>query len=381
MKNKTLGLYLHIPFCVRKCAYCDFLSFPAEEDEKSRYTEALIREIEAEGRKTGDFAVDSIFFGGGTPTTLSSESLKAVMKALKDNFDISPGAEITMEMNPGTDREELDDFIAGNINRISLGLQSMDDRELLTLGRIHRAEDFIRSFAHMRKLGIRNLSVDLMSALPGQTEKSWQRTLELTAGLEPEHISAYSLIVEEGTPFYELNEKGRLALPDEEAERRMYADTGKILASRGYHRYEISNYAREGFESRHNRKYWTLRPYLGLGLGASSFLRGMRWHNTEKMAEYLSGSGSGPAIWRDKTVLTEKDLMEEFIFLGLRLMEGVSCREFQRRFGRDIHEVYGSLPDRLISEGFLREKSGRLALTERGIDVSNSVMSEFILTD
>ena len=378
MKNKFLGLYLHIPFCVKKCAYCDFLSFPADDFVKRAYTRALIREIETVGREMKGRGADTVFIGGGTPTALPTDCLRDIFKALQDHFNILENAEITMEMNPGTDREELDDVIGNYVNRISLGLQSMNDKELEMLGRIHRRDDFLKSYEHVRRLGIQNINIDLMSALPGQNLKSWLKTLTEVTTLQSQHISAYSLIIEEGTPFYELNQKKALALPDEDSEREMYEQTENVLKKAGYHRYEISNYAKNGYESRHNKKYWTGDDYLGLGLGASSLLNEERWHNTADMADYIKESGNTEILREDVQKLTRKDQMEEFMFLGLRLMKGVSLTEFKERFGKSMEEVYGSVLKKLIGQNLLIKEKDRIALTKRGIDVSNQVMSEFL---
>ena len=379
MKNKTLGLYLHIPFCVRKCAYCDFLSGPAGAEEKSLYVGALLEEIREMGRRTEGCPVDSIFLGGGTPTTLSADQLTAVLRAVRQAFSVLPGAEITLEMNPGTDREELDDLLKNEVNRVSLGLQSTDRDELKVLGRIHTYEDLLGTYDHLRALGLANINIDLMSALPGQTMASWQRTLERVTALKPEHISAYSLIIEEGTPFFDLFEAGRLDLPDEETERDMYAVTEELLKARGYHRYEISNYARPGFESRHNSRYWTGGDYLGLGLGASSYFEGRRWKNTSDMTAYLENAGRPDRLREEMQVLTEKDKMEEFMFLGLRMMKGVSGEDFRRRFGREIEEIYGPVLEEQIHRGLMVKEADCYRLTLRGIDISNTVLAEFLL--
>ncbi len=380
---RSCGLYIHFPFCIRKCLYCDFLSFPASEDEKSLYTSALIREIRSYAREAKSLSVDTVFLGGGTPSVMQAGDLSAVMDAVFGTFSVEEGAEISMEMNPGTIREETLEFVSSCINRVSLGVQSASDRELMSLGRIHSFADALRSVSLLREAGIRNLNLDLMSALPGQTETDWEATLSAAVSLKPEHISAYSLIIEEGTPFHDLCREGKLDLPDEDTERRMYAGTEAFLKAEGYERYEISNYARPGFMCRHNSRYWTGGDYLGLGLGASSFFKGTRWKNTDRPGQYIEYSGN-PDMLREEVHKTgAREAMEEFMFLGLRMMQGISETEFCRRFGVSLGSVYGEVISRLKREGLLAEgeseEDRRLFLTNRGIDVSNRVLSEFLL--
>ena len=315
---EPLGLYIHIPFCVRKCKYCDFLSAPADEETMRAYTRALTREIRQRARQMrGElfqkYPVDTIFFGGGTPTALPADCLSSILNTAYEGFDVLPDAEITCEMNPGTfvedaacrseeegrrksKRSDLDQellhFLTQSVNRVSIGLQSVHDRELSTLGRIHSFQDFQACFAALRRFGAKNISVDLMFGLPGQTPAGWEESLRTVAELSPEHISAYGLILEEGTPFFSMEERGvftgELSLPDEETERQMYRAAGRILSDYGFRRYEISNYAKPGFESRHNGRYWQRRPYLGFGLGAASFFDHRRWRNTRSLETYLS---------------------------------------------------------------------------------------------
>lgn len=382
--RQPLELYIHIPFCVRKCLYCDFLSFPAGEETQERYVAQLISEITAMGAiYASDYQVVSIFLGGGTPSILHSEQTSRIMQAVKTSFEWAADAEVTTEANPGTvDLEKLRVYLASGINRLSLGLQSTEDRELKALGRIHTFDEFKKSFAMAREAGFTNINVDLMSALPGQTEASYRGTLETVLALNPEHISAYSLIIEEGTPFYDRCEE--LDLPDEDEERTMYHDTKTILKERGYERYEISNYARQGYECRHNIGYWTGVPYLGMGLGASSYIGGERFMSEPDLSAYLltePSAFSGRRHHRDRHLQTQKEQIEEFMFLGLRLTAGVSGVEFQRRFGVSLKSAYGPVITRLIKNGLLEQhpSSDRLRLTEYGIDVSNTVLCEFLL--
>ena len=371
MNKKKLEIYVHIPFCAKKCAYCDFLSFPGNMRMRREYTDKLLEEIRIQSSFVREYQVDTIFLGGGTPSVLDVTDITAIMGTLKEHYDIAPDAEITIEVNPGTVKMEgLVAYREAGINRVSMGLQSADDTELRYLGRIHTYDEFLKSFQRVRMAGFTNVNVDLISAIPGQTPESWRNTLKKTAMLKPEHISAYSLIVEEGTPFYDRygghvemesyemspEERRRLMalpdLPDEDTEREMYYMTRNCLAEQGYERYEISNYARPGFECRHNVGYWTGTGYLGLGLGASSYLEGCRFHNTSDFQSYVSAHLDDEAefcqaLRQDMEQLSVKSKMEEFMFLGLRLTRGVSVEGFITRFGQSIRNVYGGVIDKL----------------------------------
>ena len=403
MNKKKLEIYVHIPFCAKKCAYCDFLSFPGNMRMRREYTDKLLEEIRIQSSFVREYQVDTIFLGGGTPSVLDVTDITATMGTLKEHYDIAPDAEITIEVNPGTVKMEgLVAYREAGINRVSMGLQSADDTELRYLGRIHTYDEFLKSFQRVRMAGFTNVNVDLISAIPGQTPESWRNTLKKTAMLKPEHISAYSLIVEEGTPFYDRygghvemesyemspEERRRLMalpdLPDEDTEREMYYMTRNCLAEQGYERYEISNYARPGFECRHNVGYWTGTGYLGLGLGASSYLEGCRFHNTSDFQSYVSAHFDDEAefcqaLRQDMEQLSVKSKMEEFMFLGLRLTRGVSVEGFITRFGQSIRNVYGGVIDKLEREGLLEHKNGYYHLTERGLDLSNYAMSLFLL--
>ena len=382
MKNKqALELYIHIPFCVRKCAYCDFLSFPATERAHEAYVAKLIEEIYGQSAGFQDYCVTSIFLGGGTPSILSADLMRDLFEALYQCFDIAVDAEISIEANPGTlTMEKLHMYRTCGINRISIGLQSADDEELKALGRIHCYDDFLKSFQRARQAGFTNINVDLMAALPGQTVQSWKNTLRKVMMLKPEHISAYSLIIEEGTPFYDRYHADQSAFPDEEMDREMYHLTKEIMAAQGFERYEISNYSKPGYECRHNIGYWTGVDYLGLGLGASSYTHGFRYHNVTDMDEYLSlDLSEGGAAARDIQKMSEKEQIEEFMFLGLRMMKGVSGSEFFERFGLNLWSIYGEEFDRLAAQGLLEVRKPEVRLTELGIDVSNMVLSEFLL--
>ncbi|MDE7320374.1 MAG: radical SAM family heme chaperone HemW [Lachnospiraceae bacterium] len=364
--KKPLELYIHIPFCIRKCAYCDFLSAPAALEVQEAYVGRLLQEIAASKKLPEDYEAVTVFFGGGTPGILKGELLCSILKALRNRFSIREDAEITVEANPGTvNRDKLVQYREAGVNRISLGLQSADDEELKLLGRIHTWEQFLESFQTARETGFRNINVDLMSALPGQTIESVRRTLERVLALSPEHISAYSLILEEGTPFYKRYEGHPELLPSEEEERQMYYDTRDRLCACGYEHYEISNFAKPGYACRHNLGYWERTDYKGFGLGAASLLENVRYTNQTDLTEYLKGNFAGT-----EEPLTEQAVREEYFFLGLRKMEGVEPGRYREHYEERIQ--------RLQAQQLLEEKDGRIRLTERGIDVSNYVMAQFL---
>ncbi len=386
MRSKDLELYVHIPFCVKKCAYCDFLSAPADMQERTLYINALTAEIREKKEEFRGRQVCSVFLGGGTPSILDTDETGKIFRALYASFDIGAGAEITVEVNPGTVTEKKAEMWKKcGVNRLSIGLQSANDDELAMLGRIHTYRDFLDTWKTVRKAGFENVNIDLISAIPGQTVPGWERTLRTAAELGPEHISAYSLIVEDGTPFYACFEEEAPGLhlpplPDEDTEREIYKSTEKILAEYGYHRYEISNYAKEGCECRHNLGYWERREYLGLGLGASSLIGGYRYRNTSDMGLYLryAGDHAGADMYEERERLSVEDQMEEFMFLGLRKTEGISTDTFRETFGKEIDKVYGPQLDKMKDLGLLIVSDGRVRLTERGVDVSNYVFCEFL---
>ena len=382
--KRELEIYLHIPFCVKKCFYCDFLSAPADEETRTAYLEALMREVRERAGDYRNYRVVSVFVGGGTPSAVSAKLMAKLLKTLREEFEIAPDAEITIEVNPNTaDKEKLYCYRESGVNRLSIGLQSADDGELAAIGRVHTFAQFLETYQNARDCGFSNVNVDVMSALPGQTVEKYLHTLDavLTLKVPPEHISSYSLILEEGTRLYEMVSQGKLCLPDEESDRRMYELTGRILKKAGYARYEISNYAKEGFECRHNCGYWTRREYLGLGVGAASLIGNHRFKNNDSLQEYLKDP-LGQRI--EEQELSVKEEMEEFMFLGLRLTKGVSADRFMQLFGRELEEIYGAVIARYTKAGLLRYKNEgkgerRLALTARGMDVCNTVMAEFLL--
>ena len=410
--EQNLSLYLHIPFCVRKCLYCDFLSGPQSADVQEQYVEALCREIQETSPEYREYQVVSVFIGGGTPSVLLPEQTIRIMETLKSCFTLTDTCEISMEMNPGTvTPEKMNAYRACGINRISIGLQSANDGELKALGRIHTCADFLKAYEMAVEAGFTNINVDLMSAIPEQTLKSYQETLQKVLALQPQpvHISAYSLIVEEGTPFYEQE----LNLPDEETERRMYEITDDILRKAGYHRYEISNYAKAGKECVHNKVYWQRGNYLGLGIGSASLIRNVRFHNMTDILNYVNlmlgkneiedaSKEHGGKFHAGKDYLKKENAekeqvnklredvqelpveeeMEEFMFLGLRMMEGVSERKFYENFGRRFEEVFPGVIEKHEKLGLLEvtgEEFVHLRLTPHGIDVSNQVFVDFML--
>lgn len=394
--EREMELYLHIPFCVKKCAYCDFLSGPSDEKVRQEYVDALIREIASYQSLYSDRQIVTIFLGGGTPSILSKEQIVTIFHALRETFCIASDCEITIEMNPGTvTKEKLLVYREVGINRLSIGLQSVHDEELRLLGRIHTFKEFLSTYEQAREVGFQNVNIDLISAIPGQTVESWEKSLRTIAELNPEHISAYSLIVEEGTPFYEQYADGQ-GLPNEEDEREMYQSTVKILREYGYDRYEVSNYAKPGYECKHNLGYWNRVSYLGIGTGAASLIRQgelkkqevpceVRYEHVRDREEYIRilQEGSKEEIHRrleqNREVLTRQMQMEEFMFLGLRRMQGISYRRFWKCFGVDIQSVYGEVIQKLKEQELLQMKEDRIFLTKRGIDISNYVLGEFLL--
>ena len=384
MSMKKLELYVHIPFCEEKCKYCDFLSFKADDGEKKAYVTQLIEEIKAQGQNYSDYLVSSIFIGGGTPTTLNGIWILDIMNAIRENFMVETDAEVSIECNPGTlSTSKIMHIKKAGVNRISFGLQSSIEEELKELGRMHTYKDFLQSYQLAREYGFTNINVDLMSGLPKQTIDSYKTTLKRVCALKPEHISAYSLIIEPGTPFFEKygSEEGAQLLPSENTDREMYALTKSILKEHGYERYEISNYAKPGRECRHNIGYWTGVSYLGLGVGASGYVMNRRFHVESDYRKYMSVKMQQDItpLYCDIEELDIKANMEEFMFLGLRLTKGVSRHEFNEKFGVDMFEVFDRQIKRNMMLKLMEYNSPYLRLTEKGLDLSNMVMSDFLL--
>ena len=390
MLKEKIGIYIHIPFCISKCKYCDFLSFPMDEISREKYTQALIREIE--GFECADkYNVVSVFIGGGTPTISEKSQLTRILDKIYDKFDVAADAEITIECNPKTaDLNKMKAIRNAGVNRLSIGVQSMEDRFLKILGRVHEVCDVYDTFSIAKQAGFTNINADLMFSLPGQTVDDWKNTLELTLKLNPTHVSAYSLIIEEDTPFYDKSHdamcerdegKEQDLLPTEEDEVRMYEFTQKLLKENGFLQYEVSNFAKPGCESVHNDGYWIRRSYIGFGLGAASLINETRYENTRDFKYYIDNSG---CIWADNfskdigNKLSTKEAMAETMFLGLRRKHGVSINGFRDKFGADIMDVYGSVIRKHEQAGLLCVKDDEIFLTEKGNLISNICLAEYL---
>ncbi|MCI8404384.1 MAG: radical SAM family heme chaperone HemW [Clostridia bacterium] len=364
------GLYIHIPFCRHKCRYCDFVSFEGCESYVEGYLASLRREAELYRNEK----IDTIFIGGGTPSYLCATHLNNLAGMCFDMFDVAEKYEFTIEVNPGTlSDEKITAMLEGGVNRVSVGVQSFNDDELKAVGRIHSAELAYNTICHLKKMGFSNISIDLMTALPQQTKETLKSTLNIAVSLPVNHISAYSLIIEENTPLGLEYAQGKLRLPDEDEDREMYEYTVEFLDRHGFAQYEISNFARGGFECRHNIKYWTGERYIGIGVAAHSYTGSERLYNTSDLKKYLAGD-----MGKETVYLKEKDQISEFIITGLRMNAGISAAEFCDRFGRDIKEIYPKEIEKFIRYGLLRYEKGRYFLTLKGINLSNAVLCEFV---
>lgn len=377
MKNKKLGIYIHIPFCARKCNYCDFLSAPETRETKERYLSLLDREMRLYKEIVSAREADTLFIGGGTPSFLETDLTDKLLCSVKKWIPLENLKEFTIECNPNSVTEEkLNLYKEAGVTRISLGMQSACDEELKKLGRLHSVKEFEKTYELVRKHGFERVNIDVMAAIPGQTIESYKHTLEYVVGLSPEHISSYSLIIEEGTPFYE---KYRENPPvDEDTDRQMYDLTKEILGRHGYHRYEISNYAKEGQECIHNLKYWQGGDYLGLGLGAASCMEHERWSNARGLTDYEDRICRGQKPVEQTEELGEEEQKAEFMFLGLRCMEGVSAERFEKKFHQSVEERYGKVLHKYENMGLMRLVNGNWQLTEQGIDVSNHIFADFL---
>ncbi|MGM9933720.1 radical SAM family heme chaperone HemW [uncultured Clostridium sp.] len=373
---KEMSLYIHIPFCKQKCLYCDFPSYAGKENLIDEYITALNKEIL---NKCLDFKIISIFIGGGTPSYLDERNLESLLKTI-NLLNLEDNIEFTVECNPGTlNEEKLRIMKKHNVNRISMGLQSTNDSLLKEIGRIHTFEEFKKNYYQARKAGFENINIDLMFGLPDQSLEDWKKTLEDAVSLNPDHISAYSLIIEEGTCFYKLYNNDKLNLPSEDDERNMYLMTKEILNRHGYHQYEISNYSKDKKECFHNKVYWKCNEYLGIGVSASSFIDEKRFKNIDDIRNYIEKIKNNEDVTEEVHVNDIKDDMEEFMFMGLRMIEGISLKEFKKRFGRDVYDVYDDAIKNNVKRGLLVIDSEKLYLSSNGIEVSNYVMSDFIL--
>lgn len=402
---KELELYVHIPFCMKKCDYCDFLSAPADEKSQFAYMEGLKREIAFYGRGYEGATLSTIYIGGGTPSWLQESYIASLMEKISASFHIAEDAEVSIECNPGTlTKSKLDCYRRYGINRLSIGLQSTDDEELRNLGRIHTYEQFLRNYELARSCGFDNINIDLMNALPGQTVEKAYQSLQNVIRLHPEHISSYSLIIEKGTPFYERykfdvvkRDAGMRTevLPDEDLTYQIGKMTQQVLDENGYKRYEISNYAREHKECRHNIGYWQRKDYLGVGLGAASLLKEVRYSNIRDLDAYIETSwqieGRSIEDIESNSILGCTNLhetasevnknarMEEFMFLGLRMIRGIEKSDFYQSFGFTVNNIYGEVVQKLVAAELLVDTPRRMYLTDKGLDLSNYVLAQFLL--
>lgn len=378
-----MELYIHIPYCRQKCRYCDFASYAGQEATMAAYVDALLRESDAMAAYAKDTPIQTVFIGGGTPSTLPAPLLKKLLTGLHERFIIPEGVEFTSEANPGTLTPEwLDAAVSGGVNRLSMGMQTAQPELLRTLGRIHRYEDVVESVQLARSMGISNLSVDLMFGLPGQTPDMWRESLAAALALKVEHMSCYGLIPEDGTPLKHDLDTGRLILPDEANERQMYDDTLRILAQHGYNQYEISNFAKPGYACQHNIGYWTRVPYIGLGASAASFLQtksgGLRLTNPASIRDYIAMADEQAWRRRERTSLLPEDARFESLMLGLRMTAGVSEADFAAMHGVTLDDYCGNVLRQQEARGLLVHQDGRWALTRRGMDVQNAILVEIM---
>ena len=371
---KELGLYIHIPFCKQKCSYCDFISYSNKNNLVEKYIDALKQEIKEKAKKLNEYEITTIYIGGGTPSYIESKYIVEVLETIKQNYKISKNAEITIEVNPGTATEEkLQEYIKTGINRISLGLQSCNDILLNLIGRIHSYEEFLNTYKIARKVGFKNINVDLMIGLPNQNLEDVKDSLEKIIGLNPEHISIYSLIVEEETPIERKIEKGEIKLPNEELERKEYWKVKKTLEKFGYKHYEISNFAKQGHESKHNVNCWEQKEYIGFGLAAHSYINKKRFSNVEKIEEYIEKKE--PIIHEIQDIENQK---KEYMLLGLRKINGIKISDFKNKFGCNPIMEFKDELNKLVEKGLLEIDLDEIRLTKKGIDLANIVWEKFI---
>ncbi len=378
---KNLGIYIHIPFCKKKCEYCDFVSFSGTQNMQEEYVEVLNLDIKNSSKLVSDYEVDTIYFGGGTPSYIESKYILNILKKIKDNYKVAKNAEITIEVNPGTvDKEKLIAYKEAGINRLSIGLQSTHDRLLELIGRIHNYDEFLDTYEYAVEAGFENINVDLMLALPTQTLDEMVSSVRKIISLKPEHISLYSLILEEGTPLYQKVQTGKLDLTDEKLERHMYWRTKQLLEQAGYKQYEISNFSKEGYESKHNMNCWKQNEYLGFGLAAHSYLNDKRFSRIKNIREYIKNINENNF---DKNIIIEEEQdreskAKEYMMLGFRKLEGISISEFERRFGVNPLFYFRFEISKLEKEGLIEVDLDNIKLTQRGLDLANLVFEEFV---
>ncbi|HCQ5725457.1 TPA: oxygen-independent coproporphyrinogen III oxidase [Clostridioides difficile] len=389
-----LGLYVHIPFCVKKCKYCDFNSYKMDIDSKKRYIEDLKIEMELYSNKlykdnkyknkeccslNKNDKITSIFVGGGTPSILTSDEIREVFISIKEMFDIDENAEITIECNPGTlTLEKLKTMKEIGINRLSIGLQAIQEKHLNFIGRIHTYEEFEKNYKDALSVGFKNINIDLMYSLPNQTLCDWKETLEKVVHLNPTHISAYSLVLEEGTELYNMYESNKFELIDENVDIEMYEYTINYLKSKGYNQYEISNYSKEGYNCEHNILYWECEHYIGIGAGASGYINENRYNNVESLEDYHLSLVKREKPIQENEILSEKDMIEEKIFMGLRMNKGIKFEDFKKKFGIDFREKYNKQIEMLLARKLINQSFEGIQLTQKGREISNSVFIEFM---
>ncbi|MGG2466197.1 radical SAM family heme chaperone HemW [Paraclostridium bifermentans] len=374
-----LGLYIHVPFCAQKCYYCDFNSYKINSNQKKEYLINIEREMKFYKDEFKDKCFDTVFFGGGTPSILTVDELQELVNNINGNFNIKKDAEITIECNPGTiNREKLEAMKKMGINRLSIGLQATQNYHLKSIGRIHTYEEFEKNYYDALDIGFENINIDLMYALPNQKTQEWKDTLDKIIKLNPSHISAYSLILEEGTKLYYMYQNKEFELLDEDTDINMYNYTIDTLKRHGYNQYEISNYSKEDLECKHNIIYWKCDNYLGLGPGASGFIGDTRYSNIEDICEYNKCIMQNIRPVSEEIELTKKDKIEEFIFMGLRMNEGINVDIFKERFDTDFYDIYQEVMDKLIKRELVRFDGKNISLTQKGREISNSVFIEFL---
>ncbi len=377
MKKESLGIYIHIPFCSQKCKYCDFASFDNQFDKEDLYIENLIKEIELFDKSI--YIVETVFIGGGTPSVLKPQNILKLGKVL-ESFEFSENLEFSVECNPcSINEEKFKAFKTIGVNRISFGLQSYNDEILKIIGRVHNVEMFEKAFGLARKIGFDNINVDIMFNLPTQTVDSFTKTLESVTKLEPEHISAYGLIIEEDTPFYSMVENGVIEMPDEDLDREMYELCETYLKEKGYNKYEISNYAKEGKECRHNLKYWERENYIGFGLNSHSMINNTRFCNSSNFSDFLKEDFYEKSCCLEKEEVTQQQQIEEYVFLGLRLTKGLKVKKLEEMFNINFYDIYKEVIDKFTKDELLTFDGEVLKLTNKGVSISNYVLSEFLM--
>jgi oxygen-independent coproporphyrinogen III oxidase len=375
----AVGIYVHVPFCSKKCNYCDFYSEQGMDSMVGDYFEALNAEIREVASKAGDVVAKTVYFGGGTPSLAQAEYIDGVLTTLRNHFQFTMDAEITLEANPGTlTHAKLDGYRKAGVNRLSIGLQAWQDRILKFLGRTHTIEDFKEAFFLSKEVGFENVSVDLIFGIPGQSMEDWKQSIEEVLALEPTHISGYSLTIEEGTVFGKWYREKKIAYPDDALEREMYHYASDTLVANGYFHYELSNFAKPGFESRHNNHYWECGRYFGFGAGAHSYYNDLRYANVKNLKAYLQSSPDPEKRVAFSERVDRYEAMKEFIILGLQKTQGVFASRFQSRFGEDFWSVFGQTLNALKDRGFLDWEEDRVFLTRKGLDFANAVWVELI---